>query len=397
MPLGLQFLDTPQRFLPLHPATLRDRMLRDPRLSDGERQQLTLLFEMIAARFHFEFRRKLEQLKTLYDRFDADRDTLPLAPAGVDITIQREELSRAFAQLLLDGNYVELSREQVVTCAEYQSQVGLVVQANLSDFAELRVFYRGLRHEERVFRPWMTPWRHQREMVHVLLRVAAFIRLVKQPDGPIILKLFKNVVAEDLETLLPDVRIRMRLLDHVKISSSVAGGIATAAWKAFTAAILSWWVALLVIAGFFAAAVRGMFSFVSSKTRYMQTLASNLYFRSLANNSSVLTYLIDAAEEEECKELLLAYFLLYVERDRDFTQQTLDRRVEQWLKTEFDLEVNFEIADAVQKLHDKQLLFRSPPPHPAAPPGEYLLKVCDLPAALRRLDGVWNGYFSVPK
>ena len=118
------------------------------------------------------------------------------------------------------------------------------------------------------------------------------------------LKLFKNVVAEDLEMLLPYVRIRMRLLDHVKIGSSVVGGVATAILKAFTAAILSPWVMLLILSGFLWSAIRSVYSFFSSKTKYMQALSSNLYFQNFANNTSALTQLVDYAETEECKELL---------------------------------------------------------------------------------------------
>ena len=54
--------------------------------------------------------------------------------------------------------------------------------------------------------------------------------------------------------------------------------------------------------------------------------------------------------------MLLAYFLLYVERDRDFTQEQLDRRAEQWLATEFGVTVDFDISGAVQKLVDKELV-----------------------------------------
>ena len=111
----------------------------------------------------------------------------------------------------------------------------------------------------------------------------------------------------------------MRLLDHMKISSSVAGGVVTASWKAFAAAVLSRWMFLLLMFSFMGAAIRGVFSFFSSKTRYMHALAANLYFRTLANNSSVLTYLLDSAEAEECKETLLGYYLLFVERGQALT------------------------------------------------------------------------------
>lgn len=389
MTLDLHFLDVRERFLPVKTASLRARMLADPRLSAEERQRLGQLFEMIAARFHFELRTQLEELQTLYDPFDPDRDTLPLDNDSSDEALQRTRLAQAFEALLLDANYVELPREQILACAEYQTQGGLVVQASLTDYAELRAFYRGIRAEERTFRHWRTPWRLTRETVHVFNRVAVLVRLAHRNPQHVFIKLFKNVVAEDLEMLLPYVKIRMRLLDHLKIGSTLAGGMATAGWKAFTVAALSPWLFLTVLSGFVGATVKGVFSFFSSKAKYMQALTASLYFQNLANNCSALTHLVDAAEAEECKELLLAYYLLYVERNEDFTSAALDRRVEDWLRDEFQLDVNFEVADAVRKLLDKGLLVR----RPGGANQETVLKVFDLPSALRRLDEIWDGFF----
>ncbi len=172
----------------------------------------------------------------------------------------------------------------------------------------------------------------------------------------------------------------------------MVGGVAAAVWKVFSATVLTPWLLLFVMAGFTGAAIRGVFGFLSRKTKYMNTLSSNLYFQNSANNASALTHLVDSAETEECKELLLAYYILYVERRRDYTQDGLDRRAEQWLRTEFGVEANFEVSDAVRKLVEKDVLFRLPPPAAGAD-GESVLKVYDLPSALRRLDAVWDAYY----
>ncbi|NUQ65853.1 MAG: DUF3754 domain-containing protein [Pirellulales bacterium] len=390
---NLQFLEVRERFLPVQEASLRARVLEDPRLSEAERCQLDALFEMVGARFHFELRKKLESLKTLYDRFDPDRDSLPLDPTSADEAAQREELSRQFEQLLLGANYVEMPHEQILACVEHQAHSGVVVRACLADYSELRVFCRGMRRQQQTFRRLLAPWRKGVEPVHVFSRVVLLVRLARHPSQPAFLKVFKNVVAEDLEMLLPYVRIRMRPLDHVKVGSSLVGGVATASWKMFTAAVLSPWVFLLVMSGFAGACVRAVFSFLSSRTRYLQALTTNLYFQNLANNSTALAHLVDAAEAEECKELLLAYYLLYVERDRNYTQEELDRRAEQWLKSTFGLDVDFDVADAVRKLREKDLLVCRP--GGAASSGRQpVLKVYDLSSSLRRMDELWDGYFA---
>ena len=280
--------------MPIQPAALQAKMLEDPRLSPREQKLLRKLFEMIAGRFHMEFRSRLEEIKSHYEPFDPDRDTQALArPPGFDDAAQRRELADGFERLLLDANFQEMPREQIVACTEFQANRNIVVRASFSDYADLRIFYRGVRHESRTHRPWLRPWRSREDAVHVFARLALLVRLVNRQPEAVFLKLFKNVVAEDLEMLLPYVRIRMKLLDQLKIGSSVVGGVATASWKFWTAAVLSPWLLLAVGCGFAGACVNGVTKFVASKTRYIQKLTTNLYFQNLANNASMLAHVID--------------------------------------------------------------------------------------------------------
>jgi hypothetical protein len=290
----------------------------------------------------------------------------------------------------LEANYQEMAREQIVACTEFQANRNITVKASFSDYADLRIFYRGVRHESRSYRAWHSVWRGKEETVHVFARLALLVRLRTREPGSVFLKLFKNVVAEDLEMLLPYVRIRMKLFDRLKIGTSVVGSLATASWKAWTAAVLSPWVLAAVGAGFAGACVNGVTNFVASKTRYIQKLTSSLYFQNLANNQSMIAHVIDSAECEQCKELLLAYFLLYVERDRDFNREQLDRRAEQWLSQHFGVAVDFDISRVVQTLLDKELVAEVCHPRPTAAAGGAVLKVYDLPSALHRLDEAWE-------
>ncbi len=318
---GLQFLDRREHFLPIKPAALEEKMLQDPRISPRERGLLAKLFQMIAQRFHMEFRARLEHLKSVYEPFDPDAEGRGPRPEirgrGSEVGIDDRpnasplpeveetklaDLAKSFEQLMLDANYQEMARERIVACTEFQARRNITVRASFGDYADLRIFYRGVRHETRAYRAWHAPWRGKEETVHVLARLALLVRLrTRQPES-VFIKLFKNVVAEDLEMLLPYVRIRMKLFDRLKIGTSVVGGLATASWKAWTAAVLSPWVLLVVGAGFTGACVNGVTNFVASKTSYIQKLTFSLYFQNLANNQSMLAHMIDSAECEQCKE-----------------------------------------------------------------------------------------------
>jgi hypothetical protein len=78
----------------------------------------------------------------------------------------------------------------------------------------------------------------------------------------------------------------------------------------------------------------------------------NLYYLTLANNGSVLTRLIDSAEEEEYKETMLAYFFLWrqLKAGGEWTMEDLDSHIEGFLKSVSGVEINYEITDALGKL-----------------------------------------------
>ncbi len=387
----LDFLETREQFLPVQQATILKRASGDSRLSPREREQLATLFEIIQARFHFEFHDEIERLRIAYDPFDPDRDTLPLAELSA---AQREaafgELVDGFRKLLVDGNYVELTHEQLNECLQLQTFGGLSVRVDLDDYDELQIFYRGVRREQRTRRSAATLWRKRTRDVRVLKRVALLVRAAETRGDVVRIKLFKDVVVDDLKMVAPEVRVRMRLLDKLKVGSTVAGGMTPPVLKLVAAVAISPALLIALVGGCIGACFKGVFSFLSSKTKYMQTLSASLYYQNLANNFSALTRLVDAAEAEEAKELLLAYFMLYTGRERDYTLKELDRCVEAWLGEQFALNVDFEVDDAVRKLIEKGLMVEREVPGGS----RRVLKVFDLPSSLRKLDEAWDNYFT---
>ena len=114
----------------------------------------------------------------------------------------------------------------------------------------------------------------------------------------------------------------------------------------------------------------------------MKALSDNLYFKNLDNNTGVFYNLIDAGEEEEVKEALLAYFILLTEK-RPVEKAELDDLIEKWLETGWNCKINFEIDDAIKKLERLELVTRD---------GD-VLQCRPLAEAKRKLDHVWDNYF----
>ena len=111
-----------------------------------------------------------------------------------------------------------------------------------------------------------------------------------------------------------------------------------------------------------------------------------LYYMTLANNASVLTRLIDTAEDEDYKEAMLAYFFLWrsIDDPKPATMRVLDRRIECYLKEKTQVEINFEVSDALDKLFRLRLVRRDPSGGLHAVP---------VKEALQTLDRIWDNQF----
>ena len=114
----------------------------------------------------------------------------------------------------------------------------------------------------------------------------------------------------------------------------------------------------------------------------MKTLSDNLYFKNLDNNMGVFYHLIDAAEEEEVKEAVLAYYFLLTANER-LTKKELDRRIENWLAEKWNCQIDFEIGDAVNKLERLELIHND----------AGYLRCLPLGDAKRQLDSIWDNFF----
>ena len=108
----------------------------------------------------------------------------------------------------------------------------------------------------------------------------------------------------------------MRWIDKAQIASPFMVSIPTMAMKILGAGLFSLSALAYPIWGLdhrarSAAAVNSFFGFHRAKQKHLLLMIQKLYYLTLANNASVLTRLIDSAEDEEYKEAMLAYYFLW--------------------------------------------------------------------------------------
>lgn len=206
--------------------------------------------------------------------------------------------------------------------------------------------------------------------------------------------------------LFPNTLVSMRLIDKLLIGvlAVVGGGIVLTTKLGSSLLLLGttigfWFglvaepleiddaalIALLLGTGALGSFVYRQFSnFKHRKLLFMQTVAENLYFKNLDNNTGVFYRLIDDAEEEECKEAKLAYLFLWRHPDKATDSEKLDRMIEQWFRQHWQCELDFEVDDALGKLRQLSLVEAN---------DDGMLQVSDIDQACEILDRRWDECF----
>jgi hypothetical protein len=401
-----------EHFIPFRFDDLLQLCLDDQALAEQERRRFERLGTLLGRYFHLEFHRKLKALKDNYVPFNPDIDTLPIreyTPAAL------KERQQALVHVL--GDVVEAANFRVISQADLdhamaeESLFNIRLDVDFNDFEQVLFYRRGESRKKAQVRKWYS-WKYEeieftnyeRVLVYVKFKEEAYFKdrdpkeLFFKP-GSTMIKLFRNIPKADLEMLFPNTEVAMKVRDKIMIGVPAAvSGVLVLVTKlgstlllvgAFIAFWLGWreepvamdqsaLVALGVGLGSLAAYLWKQFSaFKNRKIRFMKVLADNLYFKNLDNNAGVFHRLIDAAEEAESKEAMLAYYMLYTNKD-GMTADALDRAVEQWLSRYGGRLVDFEIADALRKLHELGLVTEE----------EGLLKALPLDEALENLKAV---------
>ncbi len=411
-------MDAPRERSHAIPASRRDveaalAVHLEKRGRGEERARFTALARLVAAWFHHDFHARLDGLKRDYEAFDPDRIAADAAGSGGGAAplsqpeAVGERFTAALGGVLEKGHYNLLSQSDIDFALGASTLFPIDVEIDFELFDHLMVYARGLRRQADDIPSWLG-LRKRRVEFEMYERVCVCLRLRQPPPsariaqdcvpGKIVLKLFRNIPRADLEMLLPNTRLKMRMIDKLLIGvPAVVGGVPVAAKLAPAVVALAVLVGvqrahidqLEIIAGLSGLFGLGLFlfrqwdKFKSRKLHFLKMLSENLYFRNLDNNEGVLTRLVDEAEEEECKEALIAYVLALCEPGLDAA--AIDARAEAWLAETFGVDVDFQIDDALDKLVDLGVVRRDDSGAITAEP---------LGRALAEIDRRWDALYS---
>jgi Protein of unknown function (DUF3754) len=379
-------------------------------LPAAERQSFMGFTKMLASLLHHSFHERIERIK---DAFAGIQQGL----LDSERLVAQQVLEHELAELARAANFTEMDPSELDRAFTEHSLLKLRLAADRKVVDKIMFFRRGELRQTKQVPMWyglrkkaISFTSYARVLVYAKFKDAGHFtgtgveRLPFKP-GSTIIKLFQNVPRDDLEMVFPNVQVRMRGIDKLLIGvPAVISGIIVIVTKLLTTMglvllLLAFWLGLssrpvtldqaaLVSVGigllaFGTYIVRQVTSFKNRKILFMKALSENLYFRNLDNDAGVFHNLLDAAEEAEVSEAVLAYHFLRTAPE-PLRPSELDDRIEAWFGERWQAPVDFEIEDGLRKLREHCLVTEAE---------DGRLSVVSLAEAKRRMDRFWDNLF----
>ncbi|MGB3494817.1 MAG: TMEM143 family protein [Elainellaceae cyanobacterium] len=381
-----------EAFIPCRRADLVALCLEEGKLPPAQALEFKKFCEILSAYYHFKFHAFVETLKQNYIPFDPNEDQQLLVPPTLQ---QRQEMQtnllRAFQIILESANYCPLSSQMLQDAFEESSLIDLKTAVDFEDFDTVLCYYRGDIFKTLSFKKF---FRKKKRNVNVFERVALLIKFkdhayfkmkkvnlkrLRFTPGQMYVYLYKNVPKFDIELLFPNVKTSMTLKDQLLFGVPALGAAipllgrvapqlllimsivffflgmpSLVEWLKVTEEqaqnilpILVASMSLTIALGGFA--FKQYTSYQAKKIRFQKKVTDTLFFRSLANNRGVFQLLTDAAEEEECKEIILVYYHVLTSSG-PLTVKQLDHQIEAWMDAQLGTKVDFDIQDPIRNL-----------------------------------------------
>jgi Protein of unknown function (DUF3754) len=413
--------DQRDRVIPLRKSDLIGGLVAEGRLDEAGQAGFRQLGRRLGAVFHYQYFEELDRLREVYFHFDPEIDPQACGPAQ-DLEAAYRNLTDEVVRLVMEANFVEIAHDDITRAFAERARVRVKIKVPVEDYREIRMFRRG-HHTETIDVPiWFGLRRQKLDVVvydDVVLMVATRPGGMTRADarklaratgsgqkirsGAVLFKYFRHIARGDLKALFPNVRVVMSLWDQLTLGvPAIVGGIPILIKLASTMTVL------FLVAGFYLglsgtihdrdteqalAALSGLFALGAFVLRqwgnlhrqsliHQKHLTDNIYYRNVNNNSGIFTYIIGEAEDQDCKEALLAYYGLLTAAG-PVTREVLDARVEELLTRLFGVSADFEIDAALARLKGLDLINEA----------DGRLSALALPVALARLDQEWQGFF----
>ena len=405
-----------ENYIPFSKEILLEKQLEQSYTNETDANNFKRLFHILEHYFHYEGFGLNQQLKLNYAHFDPDR--LPEERVLYANKSNLNTFHAIFKKVLERGNFEKIDEEVLQNAINASDLVGLNLHIDFEDYDGYYLYARGLtKTKEQVKRFFF--WKkeveieyYDRVVIYLHYKDTTYFETKKiDPEklhfdpNSIVLKIFKRVPKNDLETIFPNAEPKMSLKDKLLLwIPAIGGGVPILSTKVIPAlmklgaaykggnllhlqglktTLMQSGIALVVLGLYLFRQFKG---YQNKKNNFQKMLTDSLYFKNLGNNGGVFHSLIDASEEEEMKETILAYSFL-LQNKQPTSADELDQLIESWFKKEFNCELDFDVHDALSKLQHIGLA--------QVHNGQWI--VLPMEKALQRVDEIWDGIFEYNK
>ncbi|MBP0030887.1 TMEM143 family protein [Roseofilum sp. Guam] len=379
-----------EAYIPFDRHHLIDLCLRDGKLPKPEQEKFRQFCQLLSAYYHFHFHSILEDLKDYYTPFNPYEELSEFQSFTSAHQQQMEvDFFNRFEQVLQRANYFPLSQETLEEAFSQRSLIELKTDIDFNDFDRMLFYCQGDIYQLITRKKW---FRTIKEDLDIFERVVVAIKFkdesyfakdedIKFKPGKIYLFYYKNVPKFDLELLFPNVKVSMTWKDRIILIASAIGAAIPVLIKILpqivilvgvilfftgtlpgmedmkaneedvrnlTPALLATLSLLVAFGGF---AFKQYNTYKNKKIKFQKKVTETLFFKNLANNTSVFHTLIDVAEEEECKEIILVYYHLLTS-GKPMTPEHLDDRIESWMEKTWNCRIDFDINGPLNNLYN---------------------------------------------
>jgi hypothetical protein len=387
-------------------------------LPAAERDSFVGFARMLSSLLHYRFQGRIEALKDAYQPFIPEGDTHEIGAIGpTERRAARERVEQELAALARAANFTEIDVAELQRALVGHSLLKVSMAINTDVIDKVMLFRRGESTRTRTVPIWyglrkrtVSFTNYSKVLVYAMFKEAEHVggdpeRLPFRP-GSMVIKMFQNVPADDLEMVFPNVQVRMRLFDKLLIGiPALISGITVIVTKLAVSLgvvllFLAFWLGIrdkpeelsqaqlisltVGLAAFGGYLFRQVTKFKNRKILFMKALSENLYFRNLDNDAGVFHHLLDAAEESEVTEAVLAYHFLRTAGE-PITQDDLDQRVERWFVENWNESFDFEVDDGLRKLRELGMI---------AEDANGRLSAVAPEVAIATLDRLWDDVFA---
>ncbi|XP_062566890.1 transmembrane protein 143-like [Saccostrea cucullata] len=371
-----------EKYIPITRRTLIRRVIEEKNcLTVQEQRKFDEFAIALDSAIVQEYHGVLNELKTLFDPVNPDKDTLPSQRFTRTERLDNEFwLLQKLEDVMEKANFYRLSEDTVNKALKPHTTQGIRVKVDRNEYNILSMWILGKEIKPSSI-PWYKSLFSKKKDTKIpkpeyLKRVVVICRL--KGDPKIMLKCFKEIPAKSLEMLLPTGRTSMTHTDKLLLASSTAVGLSTVVGEAMLfSAYNKLYFMNLVIPTVLASLLLGtvaLSNYTNKSMRYLEDLHRISYFKTVANNRGFLALMVDRAQDETFKEALIVYMCILSHRppgarqeDTGYyqmviaelggaTEKVINKWAEDWVARVTGVRVEFDCSEAVHLMKNLGIL-----------------------------------------